>query len=90
MEEVKTVVVHEFTISDVEDPDIYAADPLIAWERSDSGRWVMEHAAEPPTWHRMRDAQSYGHRYRITAKLVGSGLTEWLLRYGEKWANPYQ
>jgi hypothetical protein len=28
VEEVKTVVVHEFTMGDVDDPDLYAGEPL--------------------------------------------------------------
>jgi hypothetical protein len=35
------ICVHEFTMGDVEDPDLYAAQPLIEWEKSESGQWVM-------------------------------------------------
>jgi hypothetical protein len=83
VEEVKTVVVHEFSLGDVEDPDLYAAEPLIAWEKSDLGQWVMKNACDTPTWHRIADPVSYGYKYRITAKLTGPELTEWLLRYGK-------
>jgi hypothetical protein len=82
VEEVKTVVVHEFSLGDVEDPDLYAAEPLIAWEKSDLGQWVMKNSCDTPTWHRMADPVSMGFKYRITAKLTGAALTEWLLRYG--------
>jgi hypothetical protein len=34
---ISTVVVHEFTMGDVEDPDIYAAEPLLAWQKSEAG-----------------------------------------------------
>jgi len=83
VEEVKTVVVHEFSMGDVEDPDLYAADPLLRWEKSDQGQWIMKNACDTPTWHRMADHVTYGYRYQIRAKLVGSALTEWLLRYGK-------
>jgi hypothetical protein len=83
VEEVKTVVVHEFSMGDVEDPDLYAAEPLIAWEKSDLGQWVMKNSCDTPTWHRMADPMLMGYRYRITAKLTGPALTEWLLRYGK-------
>jgi len=42
VEEVRTIVVHEFLMGDVEDPDLYAADPLIKWEQSEIGQWVMK------------------------------------------------
>jgi len=83
VEEVKTVVVHEFSIGDVDDPDLYAAEPLIEWEKSERGQWVMKNAYDTPTWHRMADQALFGYRYRITAKLTGPELTEWLLRYGK-------
>jgi hypothetical protein len=83
VEEVKTVVVHEFLMGDVEDPDLYAAEPLHKWEHSELGQWVMKNSCDTPTWHRMADAVSYGYKYRITAKLTGPALTEWLLRYGK-------
>lgn len=82
VEEVKTVTVHEFSLGDVEDPDLYAAEPLINWEKSEQGQWVMKNACDTPTWHRLADPSTYGYKYQIRAKLMGSALTEWLLRYG--------
>jgi hypothetical protein len=82
VEECKEVVVHSFSMGDVEDPDLYAAQPLYEWEKSEAGQWVMKNAADTPTWYRMADSMSYGYRYQIRAKLMGSALTEWLLRHG--------
>lgn len=84
VEKCETVVVHEFTMADVDDPDLYAAEPLLEWEKSDRGQWVMKNAADTPTWNRIAEPMSYGYKYRITAKLMGPALTEWLLRYGSK------
>jgi hypothetical protein len=81
VEEAKEVVVHTFTMGDVEDPDLYAAEPLIQWQNSESGKWVMENAVETPMWHRQADPVSFGYKYAITAKLRGAKLTEWLLRH---------
>lgn len=83
VEEVKTIVVHEFSMGDVDDPDLYAAQPLYEWEKSEIGQWVMKNACDTPTWYRMADQLSYGYRYQIRAKLMGPALTEWLLRYGK-------
>lgn len=84
VEEIKTVVVHEFSMGDVEDPDLYAAQPLYEWEHSEIGQWIMKNACDTPTWYRMADMASYGYRYQIRAKLMGPALTEWLLKYGSK------
>jgi hypothetical protein len=83
VEQVKEFVVHTFNMSDVEDPDLWAAESLIEWEKSDAGQWVMKNAADTPTWHRTMDASMMGWRYQIRAKLMGPALTEWLLRYGK-------
>jgi hypothetical protein len=84
VEEVKEVVVHSFSMGDVEDPDLYAAQPLYEWEKSEQGQWVMRNAVDTPTWYRMADMVSYGYQYQIRAKLMGPALTEWLLKYGSK------
>ena len=80
VEETKTVVVHEFTMGDVDDPDLYAAEPLWKWQQSEQGKWVMEHAVETPCWNRVADTYNYGYKYNVTAKLRGARLTEWFLR----------
>lgn len=81
--DVKTVVVHSFRMGDVEDPDLYAAQPLIEWEQSEQGQWVMSNAIVTPSWHRIADPYTYGYRYEIRAEFKGARLTEWLLKYGD-------
>lgn len=83
VEEVKTVIVHEFSMGDVDDPDLYAAQPLCEWEQSEIGQWVIKNACNTPTWHRIVDHTSFGYKYQIRAKLMGPALTEWLLRHGK-------
>ena len=76
------VVVHHFPMGDVEDPDLYAAEPLYQWQQSEAGAWVMEHAVEPPFWTRQADIQSYGYRYYIVARLKEADQTFWSLKWG--------
>jgi hypothetical protein len=64
-----TVVVYEFVMGDVEDPDLFAAEPLLAWQKSEAGEWVMLHSVDQPQWHRQVDYESYGYRYCVTARL---------------------
>ncbi len=82
VEEVKEIVVHEFTMGDVDDPDLYAGQPLWEWQQSEMGKWVMEHAVETPAWYRIPDVMQYGYKYQIRAKLMGPRLTEFILRHG--------
>ena len=74
-------IVHSFLMGDVDDPDLYAAQPLWEWENSEQGQWVMEHAIETPMWHRNLDHTSYSTRYSITAKLKDADHTYFLLRW---------
>ena len=49
VEEVREIVVHEFTMGDVDDPDLYAGEPLWQWQQSEEGQWIMDHAVETPS-----------------------------------------
>lgn len=77
------IQVHEFRLSDVEDPEIYAAEPIINWERSDSGQWVKEHALSQPYWQITPDVFNYGYKVRIVADLREEDITYFKL----KWEN---
>lgn len=78
--EIKEVIVHTFSMGDVEDPDLYAAEPLMKWQESEMGKWVMAHAVETPIWHRY-GALTFGYRYAISAKLSGKDLTYFYLKW---------
>ena len=79
--EIKEVIVHTFTLGDVDDPDLYAAAPLWDWQESEKGKWVLEHAVDQPVWHRMVDATTYGYKYKITARLKAADYTFWALKW---------
>lgn len=81
-EQSKTIVVHTFRMGDVDDPDLYAAVPILKWEKSEVGTWVMERAAEVPSWHRRIDPFNYGYTYEIRATLSGQDLTFFNLKWG--------
>jgi hypothetical protein len=77
------VTAHTFEVGDVEDPLLYAADPLIEWQNSEKGQWIMKHAIETPEWHRYNDAMSWGHKFYITAKLKEKDYSFYLLKWGK-------
>ena len=78
----KEIVVHTFQMGDVDDPDLYAAEPLYQWQQSDQGKWVMSRALETPVWHMMADPLSFGNKYMITATFQEKHITEFYLRFG--------
>ena len=75
----KTIVAHRFTVGDVEDPDIYAAQPLWEWQNSEAGKWAMENCAETPSWHRLMEL--YGYTYQVRIALTSKQLVYWKLKY---------
>ena len=79
VEETKEVVVHTFTMGDVEDPDIYIASPISDWQQTDHGSWVMKHGRDP-TYHLMSDPINFGHKVIITAYIKPKRWTEYVLR----------
>ena len=78
---ISNIVVHEFAMGDVEDPDLYAAQPLSDWQDSEAGKFVMAHAVETPYWIRQIDYNSYGHRYVIVARMKEPDQTFFRLKF---------
>ena len=75
------ICVHEFAMGDVEDPDLYAAQPIWEWQESEAGKFIMEHAVESPYWIRQVDYNSYGHQYKIMARLSEQNQTFFRLKF---------
>lgn len=75
------VVVYSFAMGDVEDPDLYAAQPIHEWQQSQAGKWVMEHAVEMPFWHRHVDPSTYGYKYYVIARLCEQDQLYWTLKW---------
>jgi hypothetical protein len=68
-------------MGDVEDPQLYAAQPIWEWQQTEQGQWVMAHVTEPPTFHVEPDIHSMGHRVTITGKLAPEAETYFTLKY---------
>jgi hypothetical protein len=77
----KTIVAHRFSVGDVEDPDIYASEPLWQWQNSEAGKWAMENCAETPSWHRVIDPAMFGYSYQVRIKLTPEQHVYWKLKY---------
>jgi hypothetical protein len=81
VEEIYKVIVHRFRVGDAEDPDLYAAEPMLEWERQPAGKFIMENAIETPEWHRQLDYTTYGYQYIIVAELEKKKLSEYYLKF---------
>jgi hypothetical protein len=78
------VVAHRFRMGDVEDPDLYAAQPLYEWQQSEMGKWIMSKAVDTPEWHRQTDVSTYGYQYAVVAKLKEADYTFWVLKWADQ------
>lgn len=77
----RDVCVYEFRIADTEDPDIIAGEPMWQWQNSEAGQFVMAHADGKPYWMRSTDYNTYGHVYRIMARLSEQNECFWRLKW---------
>ena len=78
------MLVHRFKLGDVEDAQIYAAGPLMDWQRSESGRWIMENALQTPMWKTCDDLYNWGSAVEVHADLTPEDEVYFLLRWGDE------
>ena len=72
---------HRFNIPDTVDPAVAAAEPIMAWQHTEHGQWVMAHAHDL-TYHHQPDAQFWGYDVVIRGSLTDPRLvTEYFLRW---------
>ena len=76
-----TVYIHAFNMGDVEDPDLYAAEPLLNWQRTELGQWIMKYSIDTPMWKRQYCKRHMGYSYYIQADLNEKDYTFFLLRW---------
>lgn len=68
-------------MGDVDDVDIYAAQPIHEWQQSEQGRWVMENAHNL-IYLTQPDENIWGHRIVIRGELTDPRkVTEYYLRW---------
>jgi hypothetical protein len=75
------VTFHTFTMGDVDDPEIYAAQPIYEWQQTEQGRWVMDHCNDPK-FAIEPDGQSWGHRVRLYGDINDKDATFFKLKWG--------
>lgn len=76
------VVVHKFSMGDVEDPEIYAAHPIYEWQQTEQGRFIMDHGKDH-TFNIMADYNTYGYKCVIQCEIESKKLSEYLLKWGK-------
>lgn len=75
------ILVHSFLLSDVEDPEIYAAEPILAFERTEKGQWLHDHSELQMTYDILNDPTVMGYRVVLHAWLNEQDLTFYNLKW---------
>lgn len=75
------ICVHTFRLGDVEDPDLYAGEPIWQWQQTEAGKWVMENAVEEPYWIKQIDHLTWGYNFKIMARLSEQNQTYFNLKF---------
>lgn len=74
---------HTFRMGDVDDPYLYAAFPISEWQKTEHGKWVMEHVVDEPTFYCDPDPISMGYRVAVLGELEEKDHTYFMLKWGE-------
>jgi hypothetical protein len=74
------LALHQFRMGDVDDVEIYVAQPIYEWQQTPAGCWCMEHATN---LHYLTgfDPTGFGYKITITGDLEDKLATEFLLRW---------
>ena len=76
-------IVHTIEMGDVEDPEIYAAAPIIDFEQSEKGRWLMANSYKQLEFTIHPNSRTYGWKVVIWSYLNEQDLTFYSLKWGE-------
>jgi len=75
----KRILIDQFFISDSEDPWLYAAQPIWAWEQTEQGNWIKANSIDPE-FTVTTDPNTMGYRVSIFATLSEQNLTYFKLK----------
>jgi hypothetical protein len=74
------LTLHSFNIGDVEDPELYAAEPLHKFMQTEQGQWIKANCPDPRYIVRP-DIQCWGHKIIVYGDVEDQLATEYLLRW---------
>ena len=77
------VRMHSFKMGDVDDLEVYIAQPIWEWQQTEKGKWCMKYGDDLRySWQ--ADHQSFGYHVVIDGLLQDEDLTFFLLKWNEK------
>ena len=79
---VKTLF-YQFGMGDVEDPEIYVAQPIYEWQQTEKGKWCMENSIDPQ-YTIGADNNSWGYRVTLYGGLEDKDAVFFELKWSSK------
>lgn len=76
----KRIIFATFNMGDVEDPEIYIAQPIYEFQQTPKGQWMMSNCKDP-TYQIMPCPETYGYRAVISGLVEDIQATEYYLRW---------
>lgn len=70
-------------MGDVDDLEVYAAQPIYDWLQTDEGQWVNERC-EDLSWHTIANPDTYGYTIILRGSITDLHATEYYLKFGKK------
>ena len=74
------MIFHQFQLGDVEDPDLYAAQPIWEWQQTEKGKWIMEHGLNL-SYSISPDLHTFGYKVSIVGTLNPDDEVYFTLKY---------
>jgi len=69
-------------MGDVDDVEVYAAQPISEWLQTENGKWVQERC-EDLSWHTLANPDTYGYRVILRGSITDKHATEYYLRFSK-------
>jgi len=70
-------------MGDVDDVEVFAAQPIYEWMQTEEGQWVHERC-EDLTWHTVANPMAFGWTILIRGSITDQHATEYYLRFGHE------
>ena len=74
------ITFYKFNLGDVDDIEVYAAQPIYEWMQTEEGKWVQERCVDL-YWQTLADSNSWGHIVILRGSITDQHATEYYLRF---------
>lgn len=64
-----------------EDPEVYAAEPILEFERTEQGQWLVENSYKQMTYDIVADPSTFAYKVVLHAWLNEKDLTFYKLKW---------